>query len=145
MLRDNLATPDSPLGLRVKTLAGLVYASVVQDDTLATEARTLAASAGAAHDEIEAVASFAAEPALIDPAQDREAGGKALRSLDGMDEAAVAALLMAKAVSSSPAEVTPPILASVDSQLSPPAVIELLVWISVEQLLHRLGAFFAAG
>ena len=58
-------------------------------------------------------------------------------------EAAVA-LLLAKALSPSPAELPAAVLAQVAETLSPEAQIELVVWVSVQQMLHRLGCFFGA-
>src|SRR4051794_23314653 len=63
-LRDNLIVADSRLGLRIKVLAGLVYATVVGNETLAGEARKLALRTcpPVAEETLQAVARFAAEP-----------------------------------------------------------------------------------
>jgi hypothetical protein len=54
------------------------------------------------------------------------------------------ALLLAKACSPSPADVTPSLLSDVGERLPAAAVVELLTWLSILQLMHRLGAFYAA-
>ncbi|HZF08022.1 MAG TPA: hypothetical protein VFE33_04440 [Thermoanaerobaculia bacterium] len=140
-LRDNLTASDSRLGLRVKVLAGLVYASVVGNGTLAGEARSLAARPSFSIDEemLQAVARFAAEP-LDGSDRGIEDARARLGSLPGLDGEAALALLLAKAVSPSPAAVPTALLSKVAQTLSPEAQIELVVWISIQQMLHRLGS-----
>ncbi|HKH44742.1 MAG TPA: hypothetical protein VKM72_08770 [Thermoanaerobaculia bacterium] len=142
VLRDNLTEADSRLGLRVKHLAGLVYASVVEDEPLAREIRAMAARATPpVEDEtLEAVARFGAEPG--DLAESGLSGAIArLASLPGLDANAALALVLAKAVSPSPARVPEWLIPRVAEGLSPEAQVELVVWISVQQMLHRLGSF----
>jgi hypothetical protein len=141
-LRDNLNGADSPLGLRVKLLAGLVYAIVVGNETLAAEARKLAlrTNPSAAEETLQAVARFAAEPAEESDA-DIEAARSTLASLPGLEGEAALALLLAKAASPSPATVPPALLARVAGTLAPEAQIELVVWLSIQQMLHRLGNY----
>jgi alkylhydroperoxidase family enzyme len=131
VLRDNLDASDSKLGLPVKALAGLVYATIVENETLAREARELALRADPAIGEatLDAVARFASGPADDVPGLSREA---------------VLALLLAKAVSPSPATVPAPLVDRISKVLSPEAQIELVVWIAVQQMLHRLGSYLDA-
>ncbi len=144
VLRDNLNAADSRLGLPVKTLSGLVYATVVGNETLAAEARKLAlqTSPPMAEETLQAVACFAAEPLESDG--EIEAARVSLSSLPGLDDKAAVALLLAKAISPSPATVPPALLAEVAGALSPEARIELVVWVSIQQMLHRLGCFVEA-
>jgi alkylhydroperoxidase family enzyme len=134
VLRDNLTAVDSRLGQGVKLLAGLVYATVVGNETLAGEARKLAlrASPPVTDETLQAVARFAAEPAAE------------LASLPGLNREAVLAFRLAKAISPSPATVPPALLAKVAEGLSPEAQIELVVWVSIQQMLHRLGSYVDA-
>ena len=145
VLRDNLVPSDSRLGLRVKALCGLVYASVVGDDSLAREARRLVLLADPLVPErsLEAIARFAAEPAAESDG-DLAAARSSLASLPGLGSEASLALLLAKAVSPSPAAVPAALLAEAAETLSPEAQIELVVWVSVQQMLHRLGCFLDA-
>jgi alkylhydroperoxidase family enzyme len=145
VLRDNLTAAQSPLGLRVKLLAGLVYASVVGNETLAGEARKLALRTDppAAEETLQAVARFAAEPA-VESDSGIAAARTALASLPGLDGKAALALLLAKAVSPSPATVPAALLREVAVALSPEAQIELVVWVSIQQMLHRLGSYLDA-
>ena len=141
VLRDNLSAADSRLGLPVKILSGLVYATVVGNGTLAAEARKLAlrTSPPVSEETLQAVARFAAgEDGGI------EAARASLASLPGLDGKAALALLLAKAISPSPATVPPALLAEVAEGLSAEAQIELVVWVSIQQMLHRLGCFAGA-
>lgn len=141
VLRDNLSAADSRLGLPVKILAGLVYATVIGNETLASEARKLAlrTSPSVAEETLQAVTRFAAEP--LEGEGGIEASRASLASLPGLDGKAALALLLAKAISPSPATVPPALLAEVAEGLPPEAQIELVVWVSIQQMLHRLEGF----
>jgi alkylhydroperoxidase family enzyme len=117
IIRDNTDATESQLGLRTKHLAGLVYATTVEDEALANSARALAKRVGATSAQL--------------------AG-----SNEGLDQQANAALALARAASSSPAQITPDVVAAATEELTPAAIIELVVWISVMQVLHRLQAFY---
>jgi alkylhydroperoxidase family enzyme len=145
ILRDNLAPAGTRLGLPAKMLAGLVYSTVVGDDALADEARHLAMLAGVGEPTVEGVAAFAASRTGPGAGEDLAGGEASLAALDGVDEAGVSALVLAKACSSSPAQVTPQLIARAGVLLEAPAIVELLVWVSVEQLLHRLSAYLVPG
>ena len=143
VLRDNLTEAGSHLGLRVKHLAGLVYASVVEDEPLAREVRAMAAEATVDAETLEAVARFGAEKDELSENGTSDAIAR-LASLPGLDVNAALALVLAKAVSPSPAMVPAPLIARVAESLSPEAQVELVVWVSVQQMLHRLGSFYGA-
>jgi hypothetical protein len=129
MVRDNCEAADSRLGLEAKHRAGLVYATVIGDESLAGETRVLARNAGAK--DLDDVVAFAAAATDFD-----DAGAVArLAAKHGP------ATLLAKAASYSPARVTPSVVERA-GDLEPAAVIELLSWLSVLQLLHRLGSFY---
>jgi hypothetical protein len=130
MLRDNCAPGESHLGLDVKHRAALVYATVVEDDALAGAARVLARGAGAG--DLGAVARFGAEPAEFD---DDDAVERAERARG-------AALVLAKAASHSPARISPRVVEG-SRVLPAEGVVELISWLSVLQLIHRLGSFYA--
>lgn len=140
IIRDNCDPARTSLGLRAKHLAGLVYAETVGDPALtrATESITQRCAPPVSAPLLEAVARFARAPVdLADPsAIQRAEAATALGTSLNSDE--VAALLLAKAASPSPASVTQPIIAQVTQQLDPPAIVELLTWLSVQQAVHRL-------
>ena len=142
VLRDNLTAADSRLGLRTKALTGLVYASVVGNETLVREARFLALRMSPPVDEwtLDAVARFAAGPALFEEDALLEAIAH-LESVPGLDGPAALALVLAKSVSPSPAAVPAALIARIAEALSSEAQVELVVWIGVQQMLHRLDSF----
>lgn len=129
ILRDNCAPSASRLGLDVKHSTGLVYATVVENNALAAQARLLATRAGA--QDLDAVALFAAEPIDFDS---DAAVGRAARRHGG-------ALVLARAASYSPARITPPVV-ELARALPRDGVVELISWLSVLQLLHRLSTFY---
>jgi hypothetical protein len=130
IVRDNCAPSASRLGLDVKHSTGLVYATVVENNALAAQVRLLATRAGAA--DLDAVASFAAEPIDFDS----DAAVERAARQHG------AALVLAKAASYSPARTTPPVV-EVARALPRDGIVELVSWLSVLQLLHRLSTFYS--
>jgi alkylhydroperoxidase family enzyme len=131
MLRDNCDPFQARLGLHIKHRAGLVYATVVGDPELASELRVLANHAGA--EDLDSVERFAAAP--LD-SSDGDAVARAAREHGS-------ALVLAKAAAHSPARVSPDVIAMAQ-ELPADAVVELVTWLSVLQLLHRLNAFYTA-
>jgi hypothetical protein len=117
ILADNTDARHSELGLPVKYLAGLVYAETMEDEPLANAARAMARHAGATSAQLEG-------------------------SRDGLGRQASAALGLTKAAAGSPAQITPDLVAATTAELSPAAIIELLVWLSVLQTVHRLHVFY---
>ncbi len=130
MIRDNLDPESSVLGLPVKVQAGMVYATVVGDAALAAEVRKLAGKSRVPAGDLDAVVPFAKGSSPPPP---------------GLDDRAQAALLLARAASPSPAVVSREVVeACTASKLPPAAIVELVSWLSVLQMVHRLAAFYPA-
>ncbi|MBV6625564.1 MAG: hypothetical protein KI793_21995 [Rivularia sp. (in: Bacteria)] len=55
-----------------------------------------------------------------------------------------AAFIFTKAISSSPADVNKTILSEISPLLSSKELVELNVWISIQQLMHRLERYYCA-
>lgn len=139
IIRDNCdATRTS--GLRAKHLAGLVYAEIVGDPALARALERIAQRCAVPLSAmlLEAVARFARAPLDHGDPSAIERARTATALATNLNRNEVAALLLAKAASPSPSCVTPPIIAEVTRQLDPPAVVELMTWLSVQQAIHRL-------
>jgi alkylhydroperoxidase family enzyme len=145
VLRDNLTASDSRLGLFLKALAGLVYASVAGNETLAREARGLAVWESPSVDgkTLDTIASFAAEPFDFEESEMARDLAR-LEALPGISREAALALLLAKAISPSPARIPAPLIVRVSEALSPEAQVELVVWVAVQQMLHRLESYLEA-
>lgn len=128
MLRENLDPATTVLGLEVKTLAGVIFATVIADEPLAAQVRVLGLKNGASDAQLDAAAQFAlsadSQPTTTDPKMQ-------------------AILLLARAASPSPAAITADIVdVCRQSNLSSAAIVELITWISVLQMLHRLSSYF---
>ena len=127
-LRENLNPQTTHIGLDVKAMAGVVFATVVADAALAEEIRVVGLAHGVDSAQMDAVEHYT-------------------QSTDGEppvnDQTAKTLLLLAKAASPSPAEISSDLLeACRDSNLSAAAIVELIAWLSVMQMLHRLACFY---
>jgi hypothetical protein len=120
MVRENLDPTTTVVGLDTKVLAGAVFAGVIGDLALAEDIRALALAAAVRF------GRDASEPVPVRDARSR------------------AAVALSRAASPSPAEIDHEIVATCrEADLSAPAIVELVSWLSVLQMLHRLGAFYA--
>lgn len=129
MLRENLDPSTSQIGLRSKVLAGLIFAEVVEDPALALDIRALAERNGIIETEMEEAVRFAA----------------AANSPWSGDDASLGALMwLARAASNSPTQIDAEVVTMVrEDGLCAAAVVELICWVSVLQMLHRLTCFYS--
>ncbi len=128
MLEQNLDPTVSVLGIGNKALVGLVFAKAVGNAELIDQAHALGAANDVAASTIEAAREFA------------ESGDDS--GLSTLDDRTAGIVRLAAASSPSPAEVTAEVAADAASVLSEAEIVELTVWISVQQLLHRLSLMF---
>jgi alkylhydroperoxidase family enzyme len=134
VVRDNLDAGTTTLGLSTKCLIALVYARVVGNDHLTAEAIQMAERlAPELHPTtVAAVGRFADTPA------DRAALPAGLSVVEA------AAVLLARSAAPSPSEVNQITIDTATHYLSPQQIVEAVVWLSVQQLLHRLYVYFDA-
>lgn len=131
ILRENLDPKTTQVGLDVKVLAGAIFCAVVQDDSLARDVEALAARQGITPEQMAAARAFAVD---LDPEAAAPGDGPIAR----------AALRLARAGSPSPARITPAVVAECrEVRLSPEAIIEVVTWLAVLQMLHRLTCYYA--
>lgn len=121
MIDQNLNPDTSEIGIGNKALAGLAYAAHTENADLVAQARSLAA-----RDDV---------PASI---VDAVTAG----SLPDADERPQMIVRLARAFAPSPAQVTSDLAEAAVAVLSPAEIIEVAVWISVQQSMHRLGLFY---
>jgi len=127
MLRENLDPASSVIGIGPKVLAGAVFATIVENDRLLDDVRSLARRADVGHDRLQAAIGFAAGHDAAPPADDPRAS---------------AMLTLARAASYSPARVDgSTVSACRAAALGAPAIVELTAWLSVLQMLHRLTCY----
>jgi hypothetical protein len=130
MLRENLDPATTVIGLKVKTLAGLIFATVIADESLAAEVRLLGSKQGITPAQLDEAVHLALDP-TAEPSDP--------------DPKVRAALVLARAAAPSPADITPQVVEICrQSELSAPAIVELITWLSVLQMLHRLSSYFVA-
>ncbi len=132
VLRDNLDPQLSELGLRAKCLVGLVYARVVGNEVLTSEAIQLALTLvpDIDHPLLTAVGRFATAPpetAML-PSQ--------LTSVEA------AAVMLAKVGAPSPSQVNEISIDVASASLSSAQIVETVVWLAVQQALHRLYVYY---
>jgi len=114
-LRENLSAQNTVIGIDNKIRCGLVFAEVVADEALAADLRVLAGAHSVDADQT------SADPRLP------------------------AALLLARAASPSPAQIDAAVVSACrDSGMPPAAIVELVTWLAVLQMLHRLSCFYAS-
>lgn len=127
LLRENLDPATTVLGLQRKVLAGAIFATVVDDETLAADMRMLAAHHGLSPDALAEAVRYAAERPDTVP---------------GTDPTTRAALQVTLAASPSPAAIDASTV-ELARALEPAAVVELVTWLAVLQMLHRLASYHA--
>jgi alkylhydroperoxidase family enzyme len=134
VLRHNLDPDLSELGMAVKCLAAMVFAKVVDNEILVAEAVQLA----------DLLAPELDQRKLIDVGLFAVAPVEKATLPSDLSSVEAAAVSLAKASSTSPSGVTEITISSVTQHLSPPQIVELVVWLSVLQMLHRLYIFYDA-
>jgi hypothetical protein len=144
VLRDNLDKSKTVLGLTAKCLAGYMFSRVIFNHSLSVDLRKIAARLAPDLEEVIFI-QLDELASLPVPANDMAIDGfySALSSNKGLTKKDITAVLLARGASSSPAEVTDQIIDQVDKYLEPQSVVELVVWLSVLQLVHRLENYFA--
>ncbi len=130
-LRDNLDPSQSTVGIEAKLVAGLVYAHHVESPVLVQECTLLLDLIAADPDPwlLRSIGRFADAP--ID----------AVELPTGLDLVEGAAVLLARACAASPADISEIVVAAIAPHLDAEQIVELLVWLSLLQTLHRLYRF----
>jgi len=128
IIRDNLNPQISVIGLTVKISAGIIYAAVIQDKRFAEEIRVVGTKFGIDPEFLNGVELFGR----------RE--GEFPAVADGKTRSA---LYLARAASTTPAEIDADIVSLCrTSGMSGAWIVELITWLSLLQMLHRLSSFY---
>ncbi len=131
-LRDNLDPAQSSIGLQAKLLAGLVYAGQVESELLSDELIVLFD-----------VLVPDADPRLVAATRRFANSSTMLAEVpQGLSSKEAAALLLAKAASPSPAQVSEITVATVAPELDAAEIVEVVVWLAVLQTLGRLYSYY---
>ncbi|MEM9132782.1 MAG: hypothetical protein AAF962_18000 [Actinomycetota bacterium] len=134
VLRDNLDPARSAVGLTAKCFAGIVFARTVGNTMLLAELVQLAQSTAPDVDTelLIEIDQFAASPS------------DGANMPYGLTSAEAATIVLAKAASTSPSNVNEITISTVNQGLNAPQVIEIVVWLSVLQMMHRLYTYYDA-
>lgn len=144
VLRDNLSPADCHILPSTKVLCGIVFAISGGNKELHRDLRRCAARlcAKVSPATIAAVERFAGEeidftggPIVLSDTALKEAGAD-------LTLADRRVLLFARAASTSPARLTPPVLGGMEEVISAQGMVELMVWLAVVQMMHRLYVFY---
>ena len=136
MLHHNLDPDQSEIGIGTKALVGMVFAGHAANQALMERSRALAANHGIDDTVIEAVARWASDLAAGPTAGTDDLGV-------AVDDTTAAALTVARATAPSPAAVGDSTIEAATASLTPAQRVEVVVWVSVCQLLHRLDLWYA--
>ncbi|MBQ4821639.1 hypothetical protein [Aquimarina sp. MMG016] len=143
VLKSNLDPVTTELGLRVKYLSSLVYYLTIQNKALAKEAEVIILKLipDIGIDTLEGIKRIGRQATPIDTSSCK----KLLTNLFSntcLTKEEAATIMLTKAISNSPAEINDSIIKEVIPSMKPDSVVELGVWISIQQLLHRLSVYF---
>jgi hypothetical protein len=143
VLRDNLSNAMSETGLKVKMLAGYVFAITLCNETLKSEIKNLSAVLvtglpDSIFDDLEEIAGVAIPG---NGTQCREMIASFQQRL-GLTQTESATLLIALAAAQNPAQFNSAIIESGLNSVKPEGVVEIIVWLSVLQLLHRMSSYY---
>ncbi|MBM4226241.1 MAG: hypothetical protein FJ164_00605 [Gammaproteobacteria bacterium] len=130
VLNLNLDPALSVMPVGEKILAGTIFAEVVGNAALAKDMAALALHHGVSETQLASARSFAAGADI---------------TVEEMTDTAIALLHLARAAAPTPARITPDVVERCrQSAISPQAIVELICWLSVLQMFHRLTAYCLA-
>lgn len=134
MLDQNLNPTTTDVGLDAKALAGLVYASTVDNGSLIKMNTELAAANGVSETAIDSAIAAGADPSYLLTDNPASVGPEATEHTN-------AVVRFAHAISPSPTAVSDELAAATSETLDAGEIVEIAVWVSVLQLLHRIERF----
>jgi len=134
ILRDNLDESKSRVGLSAKCLVGVVFAKFAESEMLLAEVLQLTQSLCPDLD----------PDLLVDVGHFAIAQHEGVSVPEGMGRVQAAAVMLAKVASTSPSNVNEITIETVTEQLDAEQIVEIVVWLSVLQMLHRLYSYYDA-
>ena len=126
----------------MKMYAGYVFSSLVWNNSLKTELRNCAAAIAP---ELTAETFAQLDEIIQTPIPTDIAGCEALlgslQTQLNLTEKEAAALLLALGTSYTPAQLNEAMIETILARLAPAAAVEIIVWLSVLQLLNRMSSY----
>ena len=142
-LRDNLDKELTVTGLKIKMYAGYIFSILVCNDVLKTEIKNVSAHV-APELNIELFNQLE-EIAQMEIPTDNTNCDKIIETLQqqvSLTEKEAGVLFLAIASSYSPSQVTDVVIETTMKVVEPAGVVEIVVWLSVLQLLNRLSSYY---
>ena len=141
-LRRNLAADMSGVEPLTKAFASLVFATVLESDSLREGSRQMAIANGGRIDDLDSIEAFARHDTDFESSDSIDAACSELG--DDLRMTLAPTLVVAKAASPSPVRITATVVREHVQVMSPRQSVELLMWLGLFQMLHRLERFYAA-
>lgn len=144
VLRDNLNAGESKIGLAAKSLSSLVFAIVAQNEILLREASALIKyhASDIQNNQLEVIEKIAKAFTNIDD-KNYSLYLRELTEEAGLSEKQAAALLLAKMASYSPSDINETILKETHNRLSAEEIVEMMIWISIQQMFQRMYTYYS--
>ncbi|MES2777384.1 MAG: hypothetical protein V4722_24610 [Bacteroidota bacterium] len=144
VLRDNLDKGQTVAGLKIKMYAGVIFSALVQNDVLQSEVKSLSVHMAS---ELNArLYTILGQASQMEIPTDIESCNQAIALFQqqlSLTEKEAAGILLAVSASHSPARVNEAVVETVSKHMEPAAIVEMIVWLSVLQLLNRLSSYYS--
>ena len=143
VLRDNLDKGLTQTGLKIKMYAGYIFSILVWNDVLKSEIKNLSGHLAPGLND-ERYTSLDKISQMEIPT-DSATCNKVIASLQQqllLNEKEAAVILLAVAASHSPAQVNDAVVKTISKYMEPAEIVEIIVWLSVLQLLNRLSSYY---
>jgi len=142
-LRDNLDIRQTVTGLKIKMYAGYIFSTIVRNDVLKTEIKN--ASAYLAPELNSELFNRLEDMSQMEIPTDNTTCNKIIDSLQqqlSLSEKEAAVSLFVIAASYSPSQLSDTVIEKTLKHVEPAGVVEIVVWLSVLQLLSRLSNYY---
>jgi alkylhydroperoxidase family enzyme len=143
-LRDNLDKENTVTGLKIKMYAGYIFSTLVWNDMLKSEIKNISAhfSPELNDEKFNRLAEISQMEIPANCANCKEVITSLQEQLS-ITEKEAGVLLLALATSHSPAQINDAVIETVLKHIEPSAIVEIIVWLSVLQLLNRLSSYYS--
>lgn len=143
VIKDNLDPVTSVLGIKIKHLCSLIYFTKIKNRKLKKEATKIVLKLFPEIDDttIEKLINTI-DVSNCDDSVRCEHVISEISTISNFSKEEATVLLLAGAMSYSPSKINVGMLGAVSRNIRSTAIVELTVWISIQQLLHRLQSFY---
>jgi alkylhydroperoxidase family enzyme len=142
-LRDNLDRELTVSGLKIKMYAGYIFSTLMNNEVLKMEIKNL--SAHIAPELNQELFIRLEEIAQLEIPTDNANCNKIIDSIQrqfSLTDNEARLLFLALASSHSPAQINDSVIETILKRVAPASVVEIVVWLSVLQLLNRLSSYY---